>query len=183
MIVRSEITTDRLVLRTYKTTDGDAVWPVLSHPKLYATTLGLPRPYPREKVDQWFNFIEKQWDEDSGYEFGIFLNQSGEYVGNCGLLGINRRSEIGGISYNCDPAKWGNGYTTEAAYALCSFGFDVLKLNRIDGGCMSINPASRRVMEKVGFIYEGTRKQHIKKDGLFYDEDILGLLREDFITS
>ena len=45
---------------------------------------------------------------------------------------------------------------------------------------MSCNPASRRVMEKIGMIYEGTLRQDLFKDGKYYDIDRLSILRSEY---
>ena len=47
---------------------------------------------------------------------------------------------------------------------------------------MSVNPASRRVMEKLGMQYEGTLRQDLYKDGMYYDLDRLSILRDEFYT-
>jgi ribosomal-protein-alanine N-acetyltransferase len=176
---KTTLTTPRLTLRPYETADGDAVWPVASHPLIYATTLGIPRDYPRENVDWWFGNIARQWEEDAAYEFGLFAREDGRYVGNCALISVDRKNETAVMAYFIDPSQWRRGYATESARAVCAFGFDQLGLRRINGECYSINPASRRVMEKVGFAYEGTRRAFYKKDGVCHDIDQLGLLPDD----
>ncbi len=180
MIERKPILTDRLVLRPYEPADGDAVWPVVSHPLIYATTYNIPKDYPRENVDRWFEMLRSQWHAGDAYEFGMFCGDDGGYVGNCGLIKLDKRHRRAAIAYMIDPALWGRGYATEAAKGVCAFGFDVLSLHRIDGSCMSKNPASRAVMEKTGFRFEGTQRQWLEKDGAWMDVDMLGLLRQDF---
>lgn len=180
MAEKITISTERLLLRPFVPEDGDAVWPVVSDPRLYATTLGLPREYPRELVDAWFARVEQSREEGTGYFFGVFRLEDGAYAGNTGLLGVDQKSKCASISFLTNPAFWGMGYATEAARALCRFGFETAGLHRIGGSCMAHNPASRAVMKKVGFLDEGTRRQSLYKDGVWYDEDMLGLLRKDF---
>ncbi len=75
---------------------------------------------------------------------------------------------------------WGRGYCTEAAQRVIEYGFEDLNLNRIQGTHYTDNPASGRVMVKLGMAYEGCRRQHTRKDGAFKDINLYGLLRQDW---
>ncbi|MFC0213753.1 GNAT family N-acetyltransferase [Paenibacillus chartarius] len=55
----------------------------------------------------------------------------------------------------------GLGYASEAAYALCKFGFTDLRLHRIFATCRPENAASSRVMEKIGMTQEGMLREHL----------------------
>ena len=65
---------------------------------------------------------------------------------------------------------------------MLQYGFGKLKLNKISGLCMSMNGASRRVMEKIGMKAEGVQRQDLLKDGIYYDLDRLSILRNEFFT-
>jgi RimJ/RimL family protein N-acetyltransferase len=71
------------------------------------------------------------------------------------------------------------GYATEAAAKLVAYGFEVLGLNRIDATHLTRNPASGRVMEKIGMQYEGLHRQHVWKNGQFEDLRRYAILRND----
>lgn len=74
----------------------------------------------------------------------------------------------------------GKGYATEVASFMISYGFEKLYLERIYGHYMSRNSASRKVMEKIGFQFEGTLRHGIKKGEIFEDLDLLGMIRSDY---
>jgi len=63
---------------------------------------------------------------------------------------------------------------------MISYGFEKLYFERIYGHCMSRNSASRKVMEKIGFKFEGTLRHGIKKGEVFEDLDLLGMIRSDY---
>ena len=65
---------------------------------------------------------------------------------------------------------------------MLDYGFYDLGFHKINGVCMSINAASRRVMEKLGMKYEGTLRQDLYKDGIFYDLDRLSILKDEYYT-
>ncbi len=60
------------------------------------------------------------------------------------------------------------------------FGFEELGLERISVGCFARNKASARVIEKLGFKYEGCARHEFLKDGEFLDELQFGMIREDY---
>jgi RimJ/RimL family protein N-acetyltransferase len=64
---------------------------------------------------------------------------------------------------------WGRGIMTEAVGALTDFCFDNFPLRRIYAEAFANNPASARVLEKVGFVFEGRLKNHVIKDGELLD--------------
>jgi len=77
---------------------------------------------------------------------------------------------------------WGKGFATEAAQAVLRHGFEELKLNRICANHMVRNPASSRVLEKVGMKREGVQRQGLRKWGVFKDVVMMAILQEDWTT-
>jgi [ribosomal protein S5]-alanine N-acetyltransferase len=75
---------------------------------------------------------------------------------------------------------WGQGYATEAARAVLRYGFEELKLNRIYAHHMTKNPASGRVLEKIGMQREGCLRQMIRKWGVLEDVVLYAILRQDW---
>lgn len=67
----------------------------------------------------------------------------------------------------------------EAVHPLIAFGFQMMKLNRIEGRCILANTASARVMEKVGMKFEGVLRQHLFTKGSFYDVKMYSILKEE----
>lgn len=75
---------------------------------------------------------------------------------------------------------WGQGIATEAVAALIAQGFDTLDLNRIYATHFARNPASGRVMQKAGMVFEGILRQHLRKADRFEDLVRYGILRSDY---
>jgi RimJ/RimL family protein N-acetyltransferase len=74
---------------------------------------------------------------------------------------------------------WGEGYATEAAAALVAWGFDILDLQRIHAAHFTRNPASGRVMQKIGMTFEGIARQHVLKHDRWEDMARYGIVRGD----
>jgi acetylornithine deacetylase/succinyl-diaminopimelate desuccinylase-like protein len=87
------------------------------------------------------------------------------------------RAEIG---YWIGKPYWGRGYATEAAAAVLSYGFGALNLHRMHAYHYSRNPASGRVLQKIGMSHEGRAPGHIKKWGTHEDCELYGILRADW---
>jgi RimJ/RimL family protein N-acetyltransferase len=104
-----------------------------------------------------------------------------ELVGAISLQ-IDRGLNKAELGYWIGKPFWNQGYATEAAIAILAFGFEKLRLNRIQAGHLSRNPSSGRVMQKAGMILEGTARQATIKWGQYEDLVSYGILCEDWIN-
>lgn len=181
-VQQKSFVTHRLVIREYTKYDIDDFARVTGQPQIYATTVGIPRNYTRRHAKEWLKFIEKSRKNFSSLEYGIFLKSDSRYIGNVGLINIDTFNNRADISYYIDYNFWGMGFAEEAARKMLYLGFEVYGFNRIGGICMTCNPASRRVMEKIGMKYEGCDRQALLKDGIYYDLDRLSILNEEYFT-
>jgi len=75
-------------------------------------------------------------------------------IGACNL-NLNKEMNEGMVGWILHKDYWKQGYMTEAAKKLMSFGFNELKLHRIYGTCFAENYGSYRVMENCGMRREG----------------------------
>jgi [ribosomal protein S5]-alanine N-acetyltransferase len=102
-----------------------------------------------------------------------------DLVGLCGVV-ILRGAEEGEIWYLVEPESWGNGIATEAAKHLLDFGFGELGLHRIWATCLPENPASARVLEKVGMRKEGFLVKNLKIHGVWKSSFLYAMLAEEW---
>ena len=171
--------TARLTLRPYTMTDIPAFLPLISAREVAATTLRIPHPYSEAQAREFVALTEQQNASGSCVRFCIVVRGSGAICGGTGLMiePDHRRAELGywiGVPY------WGNGYATEAALAMVKYGFENLDLHRIYAGYFAGNLASKRVLEKIGMRHEGCQRQHMLKWGQFLDQELYGILAEDW---
>ena len=88
----------------------------------------------------------------------------------------HRRADIG---YDLARELWGQGLATEALTAAIRFGFSDMQLNRIEAQTIADNEPSTRLLGRLGFAREGTRRRYSwEEDGTFHDGAIYGLLRD-----
>ncbi|SPE42920.1 putative Uncharacterized N-acetyltransferase YnaD [Candidatus Sulfopaludibacter sp. SbA3] len=104
---------------------------------------------------------------------------SSELVGLCGIV-ILRGAEEGEIWYLIKPEYWGRGLATNAAAELIEFGFTELALHRIWACCLPENPASAKVLEKIGMRREGLRKRNLKIHGEWKDSILYAVLTDEW---
>jgi ribosomal-protein-alanine N-acetyltransferase len=142
------------------------------------TTLAIPHPYDDTMAEAWIGTHGPGWDQGAQLVYAITTKDDG-LVGSVGLRikHLYRRAELGywiGVPY------WNNGYATEAARAVLEFGFLSLGLNRILATHLTRNPASGRVMLKIGMQCEGILRQHVMKWGIPEDVATYAILRDEF---
>ena len=140
----------------------------------------VPVPYPPEVAEEFVRTRRELWSKDEAYVFGIIEKSGGRFAGCMGLhlFHDHFRAEVGywiGLPY------WGRGLATAALRLLIQFGFERLKLNRIEAGHFEHNIASGRVMQKANMRFEGVRRQAFWHRDRFKDAHWHAILREDYL--
>jgi RimJ/RimL family protein N-acetyltransferase len=143
------------------------------------TTLSIPHPYEEDMAREWIATHAEALRKNEGVSLAVVLGETGELIGAVALRldPGHGRAELG---YWIGKDYWRRGYGTEAARAMLAYGFDTLDLHRIYAHCLTRNPPSARVLQKIGMSPEGKLKQHVKKWGVYEDIDTFGILRSDF---
>ena len=135
--------------------------------------------YTLEGQKEVIEKVQHNWENGSGYGFGIFLNSDDQLIGRVNLSNIVRGAwESCTIGYFLDEKHNGQGITTEAVRLAVQFGFGDANLHRIQGAVMPRNVGSIRVLEKVGFRYEGFSEYYLKINGAWEHHNIYSITRE-----
>ncbi|RED55068.1 acetyltransferase (GNAT) family protein [Cohnella lupini] len=95
-------------------------------------------------------------------------------------LRVSKTDNEAELAYWIGHPFWGHGFATEAAQTIVQFGFVGLQLNRIYAAAMTKNPASYKVMSKVGMKLKDTIPTHILKSGIYEDIVFYDLHKSDF---
>jgi ribosomal-protein-alanine N-acetyltransferase len=171
--------TERLRLRPFSLSDASTVQALAGAREIAATTLNVPHPYEDGMAETWIQTHAQGYEADEQATFALTLKQTAELVGAIGLV-ISRAHARAELGYWVGLPFWNRGYATEAARAVLRFGFEALELNRIYAQHLVRNPASGRVMQKVGMRHEARLRHHIQKWGRFEDIDLYGILVEEW---
>ena len=122
----------------------------------------------------------------AGYAEGTLLRlaieggSDGAFLGECLLFNFNKDSRRAEIGYSLLPAHWSRGYVSEALPALIDQAFGPLGLNRLEADIDPANTASRRVLERHGFTYQGLLRDRWIVRGKASDSAIYGLLAREW---
>ena len=176
-----ELQTRHLLLRGFRKADGPQVRHLAGAPEVAETTLNIPHPYQAGMAESWIASHRREYESGRGITLAVTLADSQQLVGAMGLI-LTRRFSRAELGYWIGKPYWGRGYATEAAAAMLRFGFQTLKLNKIHASHMTRNPASGRVMQKIGMVQEGLLRQHALKWDQFVDLAVYGLLAEDWLA-
>jgi ribosomal-protein-alanine N-acetyltransferase len=148
----------------------------------------------REHVDRWQNFghwtqvthvrgaIEasvKQWNAGTDARFAMVRKTDGRFLGSVSLEEANRMHASASLAYwiRADATK--QHYTTEAARAVVSWGFERVGVHRLRAIIAVGNEASIRLAQRLGFRLEGTMREAERIGAGWHDAFIFGLLDAD----
>lgn len=173
--------TERLLLRPFRTEDSPAVHRMAGHRDIARFTMNVPHPYLKGMAEQWIAGHADAWTTRKAITCAMERREDAEVVGAIGLR-LDGENELAELGYWVGNDYWGNGYATEAGAELLRFGFDTLRLNRVMARHFGSNPASGRVMQKIGMRKEGTLRQHYRKWGEFEDIIFYGILASDRVA-
>ena len=168
--------TSRLVLRPVAPSDAPALFAARGDSQVmqYWDWPEMASPHEVEKI------IRAHAEElQSGRTLWWVAAESGggPAVGECDLSEIDRHHKRAEVGFLFARGYWGRGYAAEAMRAVIAYAFDELGLERLWARCHAGNAASVRLLEHLGFQYEGTLRAHIVRDGGRRDCLIYGLLR------
>ncbi|KPL54244.1 GNAT family N-acetyltransferase [Prosthecomicrobium hirschii] len=118
---------------------------------------------------------------DHGYPFFLFRAHDHALLGGLTLAYIRR-----GVTQSCSLGYWmgqphaGRGLMTAAVRAVLPYGFQTLRLHRIEAACLPSNAASIALLEKVGFTREGYARRYLCINGYWQDHLLFAMVDEDW---
>lgn len=136
----------------------------------------LTRPAFRERVRRYYRDMK----DDYGYAFFMVRNEDEAIVGGITLTNVRRGvTQAAAVGYWVGAPFVRRGYARAALRAVVQYGFETLRLHRIEAASMPANMASLGVLEAVGFRREGIARKYLKINGLWEDHVLLARIAED----
>ena len=170
---------ERQTLRPLTPGDMPAVRELAGDRRVAEMTL-LPHPFEGAAADEWLRKRTKGAEEGTIDTFSILFREDGyALIGHAGLV-IDRANEKAELHYWLGVPHWGNGYATEAARELLRHAFENLRLGRVHADHFARNPASGRVLRKIGMQEEGYLRRHFKRWERLDDLVLYGILAEEW---
>jgi [ribosomal protein S5]-alanine N-acetyltransferase len=163
------------IIRSWESGDEAALVASINNPNITRTLAARqPRTYTEEHAKAWIDLCALEADPVN------FAIASGpDVIGSIGLTlqrGARRRSAEVGFWIAED--HWGQGIATQVLQAFSEYAFEQFDLLRLHAYVFDGNAASVRVLEKAGYVYEGTLTASITKDDAVIDELVYALVRQ-----
>ncbi len=170
--------TARLLLRPFNESDADALFAL--HSNAHVLRFWDTPPWREQRAIQFIAACQQIAETGTGTRLAVDRGSDGAFIGWCSLTRWNADYRSASMGYCYDDAAWGHGYATEAAGALLLWAFETLDLNRVQAETDTRNAASARVLEKLGFVREGTLREDCVVNGDVSDSWVYGLLRREW---
>lgn len=166
-------------MRPFSEADTDDIFAIFSNPRVMRYW-DAPPWKERAQAERFIASGKRMEEERSGARIAIERADDGALIGQCCLFKWNPAFRSAAVGYCLDDAAWGRGFATEAMDGMLRWAFGTLDLNRLQAEADTRNAASGRVLEKLGFVLEGTMREDCIVDGEVSDSWVYGLLRRDW---
>ena len=173
------LSTGRLILRPFNLNDAARVRELAGEREVAATTANIPHPYEERMAEEWIATHEDAFENGTSVTLAIALLSDGSFIGGISLA-LNAAHHSAELGYWIGKPYWSQGYCTEAASEMLRYGFEIRGLNRVQARHMTKNPASGRVMEKIGMSHEGVLRQSLSRFGVFEDAAMFSILKDEY---
>ena len=169
-------------IRKWELSDAKDLAAALSNKKVQDNLRdGLPYPYTEQDGKEFISAMLSA-DENETFAFAIMVDD--KVVGSIGIFRQgNIHSQTAELGYYIAEEYWGKGIMTEAVKQICAYVFAKSDIIRIYAEPFAYNIASCRVLEKVGFQYEGTLRSNAVKNGKVIDMEMYSLLKAEIKSS
>lgn len=165
-------------IRKWELSDAKDLAAALSNKKVQDNLRdGLPYPYT---VQDGKEFISAMLSADESETFAFAITVDNMVIGSIGIFRQgNIHRQTAELGYYIAEEYWGKGIMTEAVKQICEYVFANSDIIRIYAEPFAYNIASCRVLEKVGFQYEGTLRSNAVKNGRVIDMEMYSLLKAE----
>ena len=165
-------------IRKWELSDAKDLAAALSNKKVQDNLRdGLPYPYTEQDGKE---FISAMLSADESETFAFAITVDNMVIGSIGIFRQgNIHRQTAELGYYIAEEYWGKGIMTEAVKQICEYVFAKSDIIRIYAEPFAYNIASCRVLEKVGFQYEGTVRSNAVKNGKVIDMEMYSLLKAE----
>ncbi|WP_371805005.1 GNAT family N-acetyltransferase [Candidatus Lokiarchaeum ossiferum] len=134
-----------------------------------------------QKIEKTINWVNSRFKDKYGIRWGIFLKENSKLIGTCGFNSwITDRGNKSEIGYDLHRKYWRKGYMFESLYKMITYGFQEMKLHRIEADVDPNNMGSQKLLEKLHFTKEGCLRDNGYWKGQYWTTLIYGLLEKEF---
>ncbi len=177
-VIQPIIQTKRLFLRPIKQYDADSIFEYAKEQNVGPLAGWEPHKTLKNTKD-FIDYALRKKDYGQPGVYSIVLKETRKMIGTIEIHSY--KEQKGAIGFVLNPKYWNNGYITEASKALIIYAFEVLNLKRLEYCHFPHNIASKRVCEKLEFVFEGIlRNKYLLYDGTVLDDVVYSLTDQDY---
>ncbi|AWB27777.1 GNAT family N-acetyltransferase [Halococcoides cellulosivorans] len=172
VFVRGETVT----LHSIEPEDAETVASMVNDPEVWPS-LAVSEPHSAADERDWIDSLS----EADGHHFLIRVDEA-----TVGVIGLNHPDPVWGhaeLGVYLRPDAQGNGYAADAIRRVCRWAFEDRRLHKIFSNVYETNPASKRMLQAVGFTHEGTFREHAFVRGAYRDVERYGLLAGEIVDA
>lgn len=174
------IETERLILRQIQANDVEALFSLFSNEAVVEFSGGKMPHRTVEETQAFFQQLRRWYEQHENVEWGITRKGNDTLIGTCGFYSFDERFRRAQTGYELHPAYWRQGIMSEALTAIVTFAFTTMGLHRIEATVDEGNNRSTGILQKLGFVHEGTSRQRLFFRDRFWDEYHFGLLKDEW---
>jgi RimJ/RimL family protein N-acetyltransferase len=164
-------------LRDFRPDDAEAVHGWFNDERVTADLVGSRDSFSLEDARGW---VERAMDTSRDRKWAITIDGSDRAVGFVALFGLDRETGPELAVLVGDPGAWGKGVAREAERQACIHAFDDYAAHRIHAEIPATNVAAQKVVTFLGFQREGVMRKAIPREDGAVDNEVWGLLPDDF---
>lgn len=169
--------TERLILRQLTQNDTEDLFEYFSQDKVmeYYDLETFKTSEDAQQIIQHFN---SEFEKGKGFRWALELKSEKKVIGTCGYHNWFREHFRAEIGYELNPLFWQKSYMKEAILPILTFGFESMRLHRVDAFIDPANISSEKLLTSLNFQEEGTVKDYFFEKGKFVDATIFGLINK-----
>lgn len=169
---------EKIYLRAMESSDMEAYRNNANDPETEYAVGGWSFPISTIQQEKWF---ESALNDQNNLRLSIVLKDTDQVIGMINLVNIDWKSGVAfsGLRLFNNSHKR-KGYGKDAVMAIMDYAFNELRLHRLEGSIIETNVPSKKLYEKCGWTVEGIKRQAVYKNGKFYDELQVAILKSDY---
>ncbi len=185
LITNLRLTDQFILLRPPQDRDAPAIYQAVreSLAELHPWMDWATDAYDQDSTQRWLEFAQLAWLHSSALHFVITDPDSGQYLGSCGLDGIDEKNRRCNLGYWVRTSQSGKGIASSAARLAAKFAFETKSLIRVEIIIAAGNIASRRAAQKSGAHFEGDLKNRLVVRTDVHDAALYSFSPADFAFS
>ncbi|PWN64460.1 GNAT family N-acetyltransferase [Chryseobacterium oncorhynchi] len=169
--------TERLILRQLTLNDSEDLFEYFSQDEVmeYYDLDTFKTLEDAQHIIQHFN---SEFKERKGFRWALELKSEKKVIGTCGYHNWYHEHFKAEIGYELNPLYWQQSFMKEAILPILTFGFESMRLHRVDAFIDPANISSEKLLSSLNFQEEGTMRDYFFEKGKFVDAKLFGLINK-----